>query len=479
MKTMYWHDYETWGEIPSQDRPSQFAGLRTDEDLNIIGAPLVLYCQPSSDIVPKPEACLVTGITPQKALSDGVPEPEFIAAIHAELSAPETCGVGYNTLRFDDEVTRYSLYRNFYDPYEREWKAGNSRWDIIDMVRLTRTVRPEGIEWPDHEDGRPSFKLEHLTKANGLAHEDAHDALSDVYATIAVAKLIKQKQPKLYEYVYQLRDKNRLKALVDLNNKKPLLHISSMFPSENGCAAIVMPIAMHPVNKNGVIVFDLSSDPAPLMALSADQIASRVFTKREDLEEGVDRISLKVVHLNKCPILTTVKLMEPATANKWGIDMSRCERHWHMLKQANISSKVQSVFGLHKYPPAQDPEQQLYDGFISQSDKQLSAKVRKMSPEQLMKTEIFFSDSRLNTLLWRYKARFYPATLTESEKIEWQSWRHKKLTDPSLQSGITIEESKARIRDLRKGAELNNTIELNDAQKYVLIELEKYLDTLL
>ncbi|MFT7661707.1 MAG: exodeoxyribonuclease-1, partial [Gammaproteobacteria bacterium] len=199
--TFYWHDYETFGVDPSKDRPSQFAGLRTDEDLNPVGEPLVIYCQPQKDILPAPQACLITGITPQLAMEKGLLEPQFIEAIHRQLSVPGTCGVGYNSIRFDDEVTRYALYRNFFDPYQREWKNGNSRWDIMDMLRLTRALRPEGIEWPDHEPGRPSFKLEHLTAANGLAHEAAHDALSDVTATIAVAKLVKDKQPRLFDYV--------------------------------------------------------------------------------------------------------------------------------------------------------------------------------------------------------------------------------------------------------------------------------------
>jgi len=190
--TFYWHDYETFGVDPAKDRPSQFAGLRTDEELNPIGDPLVIYCQPQRDILPSAQACLITGITPQLAMEKGIPEPEFIHAIHRELSLPGTCGVGYNSIRFDDEVTRYALYRNFFDPYQREWKNGNSRWDILDMLRLTRALRPEGIEWTDHEPGRPSFRLEHLTAANGIAHEAAHDALSDVTATIAMAKLVKQ-----------------------------------------------------------------------------------------------------------------------------------------------------------------------------------------------------------------------------------------------------------------------------------------------
>ncbi len=75
-------------------------------------------------------------------------EAEFIARIHAELAHPGTCGVGYNSIRFDDEFTRYTLYRNFYDPYAREWQNGCSRWDIIDMLRLTRALRRRGSSGP-------------------------------------------------------------------------------------------------------------------------------------------------------------------------------------------------------------------------------------------------------------------------------------------------------------------------------------------
>ena len=297
MNTFYWHDYETWGASPAVDRPSQFAGVRTDEDLNLLGEPLVIYCQPPVDVLPHPEACIVTGITPQVAIKEGLPEYEFIQKIHAEFSVPATCGVGYNSVRFDDEVTRYTLYRNFYDPYEREWRNGNSRWDIIDMVRLVYALRPEGIEWPV-VDGRPSFRLELLTEANGISHASAHDAFSDVEATIALARLIKLKKPQLYDYVYSHRGKREVTRLIDVANKKPLLHISSMFSSEHGCAALVVPLAEHPSNKNAVISFDLSCDPTPLETLSAEEIAERVFTANADLPEGVERLPLKLIHLN-------------------------------------------------------------------------------------------------------------------------------------------------------------------------------------
>lgn len=104
--TLYWHDYETSGTDPRRDRPMQFAGLRTDEDLNVVGEPLSLYCRLADDVLPQPDACLVTGLTPARVNREGVAEAEFIGRIVAELGRPGTCGVGYNSLRFDDEVTR-------------------------------------------------------------------------------------------------------------------------------------------------------------------------------------------------------------------------------------------------------------------------------------------------------------------------------------------------------------------------------------
>jgi exodeoxyribonuclease-1 len=208
--SFYWHDYETWGADPSRDRPAQFAGVRTDASLNIIGKPLMAYCRPGDDLLPHPEACLVTGITPQQARAQGVCEAEFFELIHQQLSHPGTCGVGYNNIRFDDEITRYGLFRNFFDPYAREWQNGNSRWDTIDMVRLTHALRPEGIEWPTREDGTPSFRLEQLTLANNIAHQGAHDALSDVYASIDLARLVRARQPRLFDFALELRNKKKL-----------------------------------------------------------------------------------------------------------------------------------------------------------------------------------------------------------------------------------------------------------------------------
>jgi exodeoxyribonuclease-1 len=275
-QTFYWHDYETFGVDPSRDRPVQFAGIRTDAELNIIGEPLMLFARPSRDVLPQPQACLVTGITPQQALAQGVPEAEFIARIHEQLSQPGTCGVGYNSIRFDDEVTRYALYRNFYDAYAREYQNGNSRWDIIDMVRLTHALRPEGIEWPRGEDGAVSFRLELLTAANGIGHAAAHDALSDVEATIALARLIRDKQPRLFDYALKMRSKQAVLAELDMAAMKPVLHVSGMFGAARNNIGLVVPISRHPRNKNEIICYDLAIDPAPLAELDADALRQRL-----------------------------------------------------------------------------------------------------------------------------------------------------------------------------------------------------------
>ena len=259
--TLYWHDYETFGLDPLRDRPVQFAGVRTDEDLNIIGEPLNIMARPAPDTLPHPISSIITGITPQQALEQGMPEAEFISRILEELSQPGTCGVGYNSLRFDDEVTRNTLYRNLYDPYGREWQNGNSRWDIIDMVRACCDLRPEGIVWPQREDvDRSSFRLEELTAANGIHHAQAHDALSDVFATIAMAKLIKDKQSKLYDFLYKLRRKNEVLKYIDLKEMTPILHTSGMYGSDYGNTRMVVQIAAHPTNKNSLIVFDLAQE---------------------------------------------------------------------------------------------------------------------------------------------------------------------------------------------------------------------------
>jgi exodeoxyribonuclease-1 len=453
--SFFWHDYETWGADPRQDRIAQFAGVRTDTDLNIIGDPLNLYCRPPVDRLPQPEACLVTGITPQQAQSQGLIEADFMARVHEALAEPGTCGVGYNSLRFDDEFTRYGLYRNFYDPYAREWQNGNGRWDIIDMLRLTRALRPQGIQWPTREDGAPSFRLEELTAANGLSHEHAHDALSDVTATIAMARLVRDKQPKLYQYVLDNKDKHQARRMVDLRHYSPILHVSGMFPAQRGSLAVVMPLLQHPSNQNGIILYDLAQDPRTWLDLDADEIAHRLYTPVEDLSEGEARIGLKTLHLNRCPVLAPIKTLTESAANEWGIDLEAAHRHrdW-LLQSEDLHEKLRQVFSRSPFGPSEDPEAALYEGFLPDSDKPLLDKVREASPKELATGRFDFQDERMGELLFRYRARNWPDSLKPAEAERWQAQTQSSLSGDLPAYEKTLE--RLRAEQPQKSAILND-----------------------
>lgn len=447
--TLYWHDYETFGVDPRRDRPAQFAGLRTDEALNEIGAPLVIYCKPARDFLPHPEACLLTGITPQIADEQGYLEPEFIARIHAEFSQANTCGVGYNTLRFDDEVTRFTLYRNFYDPYAREWQQGNSRWDIIDLVRMTYALRPAGIVWPQHEDGQPSFRLEALAAANGIQHESAHDALSDVRATIALARLLRTQQPRLYDWLFQLRDKRHAAAQLDLVTHNPVLHTSRMYPARTGCTTLVMPLITEPGNNNSVLVYDLRHDPELFLPLDTDELSHYLFTRNDELTEGMQRLPVKSVKINKCPALAPRNTLNEEAAERIGLDMGACYQHWQKLSaHPDFFQRVAAAYTRRTFEPCSDVDLALYEGFFNNADVLSLTQIRCASPQNLANMQFDFYDRRLPELLFRYRARNWPETLSPAETERWEQMRLQRLTQDGG-GGMTFTEFTAQIALLR------------------------------
>ncbi|MCY1396763.1 Exodeoxyribonuclease I [compost metagenome] len=436
--SIFWYDYETTGINPRCDRPLQVAGIRTDLELNEIEEPVNLYCQPSDDILPHPAACLITGITPARLAEKGMCEAEFMTRIHAQLARPGTCGAGYNTLRFDDEVTRYSLYRNFFDPYAREWQGGNSRWDLIDIVRTAYALRPEGINWPQ-VDGKTSLKLELLTAANGIDHGQAHDALSDVRATIGLARLLREKQPKLYDWLFQLRSKQ--KVLDQIRLLQPLVHISGRFSAARNYLGVVLPLAWHPRNRNALIVCDLHFDPRPLLEEDVDVLRHRLYSRREALEEGQLPVPLKLIHINRCPVVAPLNVLRSEDQQRLGLDMKNFQTHAQRLTDTQDSwkDKVQALYGSEDFAPCEDPEQQLYDGFLGDRDRRLCEQVRIAEPGQLAGAQWMFDDARLPELLFRYRARNFADTLNAQEQQRWSEFCKQRLTNAAMGAPNTLE----------------------------------------
>lgn len=473
--TFLWHDYETFGANTRRDRPAQFAAIRTDAALNEIGDPIMLYCKPANDFLPDPQSCLITGITPQQCLEWGVPEHKFAATIEQAFSQPGTIGVGYNTIRFDDEITRFMFWRNLIDPYAREWQNGCGRWDLLDVVRMTYALRPDGIVWPTKDDGKPSFKLEDLARANGLVHEAAHDALSDVRATIALARLIRQHQPKLFDFCLALHKKDRVADEVGLHLapalRQPFLHVSGMFPAERGCLALVWPLATHPTNKNELMVWDCAYDPRELYALDADTIRTRIFTRSDAMPEGMTRLPVKSVHLNKSPMLVSnLKTLSPAMAAKWGLDLEQGKANAAIAAElAATGPNMDAIWAEVFYRPAGAPldvDEDLYNGFVSKDDRRLLDSLRKETPARLAAASPAFGDARLGELLFRYRARNFPETLSETEFEHWEQHRAARFYDGA--GGVrSIDQFFGEIDHLQQDADERAEQILSELYEYV------------
>ena len=434
------YDLETFGANPRLSRVAQFAAIRTDAALEQVAEPIEFMVRPADDLLPSPGATMVTGITPQRALAEGVNEAAAFARIVEEMAQPKTCTLGYNSLRFDDEFVRCGLFRNFHDPYEREWKGGNCRWDLLDVMRLAHALRPEGIAWPKREDGATSFRLEHLAEANGVREGDAHEALSDVRALIGMARLLRRGQPRLWDYALGLRDKRRAAQLLDPIAMRPALHVSQRYPAAHMCAAAVLPLSLHPGIGSRMLVFDLDGDPELLLDLDPDTIAARLYARREDLAEGEQRVPLKEVHLNRSPALVAWDHLRSADFERLGIDRALAESRAERLRGVapEVAEKVRRVFAVQEARAPADADASLYDGFLPDGDRRRCAMVRTTPPEALGSRDFGFEDPRMVELLFRYRARNWPETLSPAERARWDGWRRDRLqpgsglADPDL-----------------------------------------------
>lgn len=408
-KTFFFYDLETSGLNAREDRLMQFAGQRTDAELRPIGEPVNILIKMSEDALPSPEAIMVTKITPQMTLADGVGEAEFCRYAVEEIFTPETVAVGYNTVRFDDEFMRALFWRNFYDPYEWQWKDGRSRWDMLDVVRMVRALRPEEINWPFTEDGKATNRLELLTKLNGLEHAHAHDALSDVYATIAVAKMIREKQPKMFEYLFKMRGKNEVKKLVNLEDKKPFVYVSGRYSSEFNKTTVAFPLT---TSRNGnILVYDL----------------------RHNLERVADVSIFPVVKelcYNKCPAVAPMAVLDNNDGwGKIGLSRETVQKNLEiLLKHPEFAEQMRSEYeNRPEFPPAIEPEAALYDGFLDNTDRIKVAAVRNADGNKLADFHPDFHDPRLPDLLLHYKGRNFPESLSETEAKKWEEYRRARL----------------------------------------------------
>jgi exodeoxyribonuclease-1 len=444
----------------------QFAGIRTDLELGQIGEPVNILVKLNDDILPSPDAIMVTGITPQQTREEGYTEAEFAAILISDIFTPDTITVGFNNIRFDDEFIRHLFWRNFYDPYEWSYKDGRSRWDLLDVVRMTRALRPDGISWPVDDKGQPTNRLELLSKANGLAHTKAHDALSDVEALIGVTKLIKDTHPQLYEYLLKLRDKNEVKKLVNLDVKQPFVYVSGRLDAEYNKATVAFPLT---AGKNGnVVVYDLRYDPTPFLKMDTKELAKKLYaTWEERKSEGFVKLPVKELQYNHVPAVAPLGVLEQADGWK-SIDLSpdTITKHKTLLLSApGFAENIRSLFeNKPDYKKLPDAEEQLYDSFVPDVDKMRIESVRNASERELADFHPTFSDDRLSQLLLHYKARNFPRSLAEDESVAWEKWRSDKIS--------------ASLPEFMKSLSRLSTTTKDENKQFLLQELQLWAESI-
>ncbi|HET9411962.1 MAG TPA: exodeoxyribonuclease I [Candidatus Saccharimonadales bacterium] len=425
--TFFFYDLETSGIDPRRHRIMQFAGQRTDANLQPIGDPVNMFVRLSEDVLPDPAAILITGITPQKTVEEGYTEADFLRLLHEQVFVPGTIVTGFNNVRFDDEFMRYSLFRNFYDPYEWSWRDNCSRWDLLDVVRMTRALRPEGIVWPFTEEGYPTNRLELLTTQNSLNHERAHDALSDVLALIAVTKLLKEKQPKLFDYLLKLRDKREIAQLVNLDDPQPFVYASGRYPKGTLHTTVAYPIT-EGSKPGSVVVYDLRHDPTDWAAMDVDELKAIRYANYEKRQmEGFVPLPAKELAYNKCPAVAPLGVLDAASQDRLKLDMQLVAQNLAVLRKSNLADKLAQVFARGEFAKTTDPDSRLYDGFVADGDKPKMAAVRAADAQDLAGFNPGFKDERLAQLLVRYKGRNFPHVLDAEERSEWESYRSARL----------------------------------------------------
>lgn len=465
--TFYFYDLETSGINPRTDRIMQFAGQRTDSRLKPIDEPDNILIKMTPDTLPQPDAVLVTGITPQQTQLDGITEAEFLDYFTNHVCRPDTIFVGYNSIRFDDEFMRYMMWRNFYDAYEWHWKSGCSRWDLLDIVRMTRALRPKGIKWPFTPDGKPSNRLELISSINGLDHVNAHDALSDVNAAIAVAQMIRQKQPKLFDYLLNLRSKTAVEALVSKGD--PLVYSSGRYGAEFEKTTVAVMVG-RTASRPGALMYDLRTDPGELLDLSAGQLAALMGKKEKDEPP----FPVKLLSYNRCPAIAPLSVLDVDSQKRLKLDMDSIQQNLRKLAShpkfgEKLSEAFETVWSSKQaslIADSQTVDGQLYEAFISGEDKIRMSAVRAAPAEELTPSNFKFSDQRLNFLLPLYKARNYPKSLTETEAIWWEDFRRQKLFAGGADS--------AAGKYFKRLAEIAEEARLNNETKYLLEELNLY-----
>ena len=435
------YDFETTGISPAFDQPLQFGAVLTDAQFNEIDR-VELRCKLAPHIIPSPYALVVTGLSPEQIVDPALPELfEFSQSIMDLIDrwTPATW-IGYNSMKFDEEVLRQTLYQNLQPNIYATQTNGNSRMDMLTVVYAVWCRNRKLLNWPTNTYGGTSFKLDQLAPQNGFGTHNAHDALGDVEATLHLARMISKGDHSLWSSF--LFNRNKRSILRKLGEFPPVAIVSrdGSAPPKTyiGCFCGTLP-----GNTSSAVFFNLQAGDPEVIGSSDEKL-------NLNLAEGASKITFSLP-INKTPAIFSIH--DPAREH--------VERAGVIAKSPSLRAtflhSASALFSNDKAPDAVPVEKQIYGKFYSNSDRALLQEFQSSDWISRRKIVNLFEDARLRQLGRRLIAYYRKDLLTEREAMQFKNFIKERwtATDTKTTEWTTIYSAKKSIIEIREKKIIN------------------------
>lgn len=436
------YDTETTGTQTAFDQILQFAAIKTDQEFNELER-FDIRCQLLPYIVPAPGALRVTGVTPAMLTDPTLPSHyQAMLEIRAQLLAwsPATF-IGFNSLDFDEILLRQALFQTLHPAYLTNTE-GNRRSDAMRVAHAASIFAPESIDVPTDHRGRETFRLDRLAPANGFNHDGAHEAMADVEATIHMARLIRQRDPAIWDALDRATTKN---AARDLINAESMFVLTERYFSRT-YSWLVTPCGQNPEYDAQQAVFDLYYDPDDYRQLSTEDLV------------GVLSASPKVIRslrTNAQPIIMPAEAAPPSV-KALAIPPAELARRVAVIQADNdFRDRVGHAQALRfaDQTPSPYAEARIYDGFPSNADQALMAQFHEEGWPDRVALADRIEDDRVQEFARRLIYFERPGLLSPQNRAELDAWRTSRLlADDEDVPWMTVQKALRETDDLLQDA---------------------------
>jgi exodeoxyribonuclease-1 len=460
--TFVFYDTETTGTDTAFDQILQFGAIRTDDDLNETDR-FEIRCRLLPHVVPAPMALKVTGIDLKVLMDPALPSHyEAIRQVYAKLSdwSPSVF-VGFNSISFDENLLRQAFYQTLQPIYLTN-TSGNTRADMLRIAHAVAAYAPNAIAIPLEDSGKQVFKLDQLSPANGFDHENAHDAMGDVEATIHLAKLIRDRAPEVWGRMMQL---SRKQDTANILKEEEILCLTQYFGGR-AHNRYVTQCGADPTYDASRAVFDLNQDPEPYLDMTIEELVH---------EMNKSPAVIRAVRTNAQPILMPYT-EAPGALREVSLPIEGLgERARMIATNADFRRRVGEALA-NRYPekdPSPHVEQQIYDGFASSGDQVLMHRFHDVPWEDRLGVAMEMADLRMRRIAQRLIYFERPEVLPEKTRAALGHEIHSRLnTHDDVLPWRTVADAQQELDELRSGDVDGSLLEF-------VSDLEEFLGELL